>query len=160
MCQHVPSASVAMPPLFIALRVVFFDAIFAFQTTDSMTPIISALALARVGPVNVFLFMMSFGPRAAKTYRSRAHRLRRGIWIRSTTVISTCGFGSINQLLGDRFFCSMVPHRIHRQAEVSNFAQTCSGLLAMRIHARGLCLASSHGKEMPWKFNQRVCCKE
>jgi hypothetical protein len=54
-----------------------------------MTPIISALALARVGPVNVFLFMMSFGPRAAKTYRSRAHRLRRGIWIRSTTVIST-----------------------------------------------------------------------
>ena len=28
MCQHVPSASVAMPPLFIALRVVFFDAIF------------------------------------------------------------------------------------------------------------------------------------
>jgi hypothetical protein len=30
MCQHVPSASVAMPPLFIALRVVFFDAIFAF----------------------------------------------------------------------------------------------------------------------------------
>ena len=31
MCQHVPSASVAMPPLFIALRVVFLDAIFAFQ---------------------------------------------------------------------------------------------------------------------------------
>ena len=30
MCQHVPSASVAMPPLFIALRVVFFGAIFAF----------------------------------------------------------------------------------------------------------------------------------
>jgi hypothetical protein len=28
MCQHVPSASVAMPPLFIALRVLFFDAIF------------------------------------------------------------------------------------------------------------------------------------
>jgi hypothetical protein len=26
MCQQVPSASVAMPPLFIALRVVFFDA--------------------------------------------------------------------------------------------------------------------------------------
>jgi hypothetical protein len=30
MCQQVPSASVAMPPLFIALRVVFFDAMFAF----------------------------------------------------------------------------------------------------------------------------------
>ena len=28
MCQQVPSASVAMPPLFIALRVVFFDAMF------------------------------------------------------------------------------------------------------------------------------------
>ena len=27
MCQQVPSASVAMPPLFIAHRVVFFDAI-------------------------------------------------------------------------------------------------------------------------------------
>ena len=29
MCQHVPFASVAMPPLFIALRVVLVDAIFA-----------------------------------------------------------------------------------------------------------------------------------
>jgi hypothetical protein len=29
MCQQVPSASVAMPPLFIELRVVFFDAMFA-----------------------------------------------------------------------------------------------------------------------------------
>jgi hypothetical protein len=29
MCQQVPSASVAMPPLFIALRVVFFDAMFS-----------------------------------------------------------------------------------------------------------------------------------
>jgi hypothetical protein len=29
MCQQVPSASVAMPPLFIALRVVFFDVMFA-----------------------------------------------------------------------------------------------------------------------------------
>jgi hypothetical protein len=29
MCQQVPSVSVAMPPLFIELRVVFFDAMFA-----------------------------------------------------------------------------------------------------------------------------------
>jgi len=38
MCQHVPSASLAMPPLFIALRVVFFDAIFAFLNARDPHP--------------------------------------------------------------------------------------------------------------------------
>jgi hypothetical protein len=49
MCQHVPSASVAMPPLFIALSVVFFGAIFAFLNCSrpSSEPVLSSMQLAR-----------------------------------------------------------------------------------------------------------------
>jgi hypothetical protein len=38
------------------------------------------------------------------------------------------------------------PDQIHGQAEVSNFAQSCFGLLDMTSHRRGFCRAASHGR--------------
>jgi hypothetical protein len=48
MCQQLPSASVAMPPLFIALRFVFFDAMFGAILSG---PVLSPMRLASVHSV-------------------------------------------------------------------------------------------------------------
>jgi hypothetical protein len=53
---------------------------------------------------------------------------------------------SVSAIIASRISEARVRNKIHRQAEVSNFAQTFVALPDMTTHRRGLCRAFSHGK--------------